>query len=99
MPSIGPNLTSLEVIIRTKLIPALTGRPPPIDTERALLALSARLGGIAMANPTLAADSEFLSSIKITQALTEAILHKDLQYTHEVVACQLEAKIEVHKLR
>ena len=32
-------------------------------------------------------------------ALTEAILHQDLQYTHEVVARQLEAKTEVHKLR
>ena len=30
MPGIGPNLLPLETIIRTKLIPALTGRPPPM---------------------------------------------------------------------
>ena len=44
-------------------------------------------------------DIEFLSSTKITEALTEAILHQDSQYSGKVVACQLEAKSEVHKLR
>lgn len=99
MPGIGPNLLPLETIIRTKLIPALTGRPPPNESERDLLALPARLGGIALANPTQATDTEFLSSTKITEALTEAILHQDFQYTDEVIARQLEAKTEVHKLR
>ena len=85
----------LEKIIRTKLIPALTGRPPPNETERYLFALLARLGGIAMTNPTQATDIEFLSSTKITEALTEAILHQDSQYSEEVIACHLEAKCEV----
>ena len=95
MPGIGPNLLPLETIIRTKLIPALTGRPPPNETEQ----YPARLGGIAMTNPTQATDIEFLSSTKITEALTEAILHQDSQYSEEVIACQLEVKSEVHKLR
>ena len=56
MPDIGPSLLPLDTIIRTKLIPALTGRPPPNDMERDLLALPARLGGIALANPTHATD-------------------------------------------
>ena len=59
MPGIGPNLLPLETISRTKLIPALTGRPPPNETERYLFALPARLRGIAMTNPTQATDIEF----------------------------------------
>ena len=38
MPGIGPNLLPLETIIKTKLIPALTGRPPPNETEWYLFA-------------------------------------------------------------
>jgi hypothetical protein len=75
------------MIIRTKLTPTLTGRPPPNETERDLLT-----------NPTHATDTEY-SSIKITDALKEAILQQDFQYTGEVVAHQLEAKMEAHKLR
>ena len=53
---IGTLLQPLETIIRSKLIPALTGQPPPNDEVRDLLALPARLGGIALTNPTSAAD-------------------------------------------
>ena len=52
-----------------------------------------------MTNPTQATDIEFLSSTKITEALTKAILDQDSQYSEKVIACQLEAKREVHKLR
>ena len=85
--------------IRTKLIPALTGRPPPNDIERNLLALPARLGGIALANPTVSTDSEFLSSTKITAPLTEAILRQDPHYSAEIIDHQLKAKLEVHTQR
>ena len=60
MPGIGPNLLPLETIIRTKVIPALTGRPPSNETEQ----YPARLGGIAMTNPTHATDNEFLSPLR-----------------------------------
>ena len=96
MPDFGPSLLPLDTIIRTKLIPALTGRPPPNNMERDLLALPARLGGIALANPTHATDLEFQCS---TEALTEAILRQEFQYTEEVIAHQLEAKRELQKLR
>ena len=92
MPSIGQILLPLEVIIRTKLIPSLTGRPPPNDTEWELLALPARLGGIALVNQAQTADTEFPSSCKITEALKEAIGQQDFQYSYEVVIHQLEAK-------
>ena len=69
------------------------------DAERDLLALPARLGGIALVNPTQATDTEFFSSTKVTEAMKEAIIQQDFQYTSEVVTQQLEAKTDVHKLR
>ncbi len=51
-PNIDNLLQPLEIIIRTNFAPALTNRSPPNDTERDLLAMPARLGGIALTNPT-----------------------------------------------
>ena len=84
-------LLPLEDIIKTKLIPVLTGRPRLNDTERHLLALPARLGGIALSIPTQATDSEFLSSTKITEALKGAIVQQSFEYTEDIIATQLEA--------
>ena len=98
-PDIGHLLQPLEVIIRIKLSTAPTGRPPPNDTERDLLALLARLGGIALVNPIQATDSEFLASSRISEPLKEAILKQSLQYTAEVVEDQIHAKNYIHKLR
>ena len=97
-PDIG-LLQLLEVIVRTKLSPALTGRPPPNDTKRDLLALPARLGGIALVNPTRATDTEFLASSRISKPLKEAILQQSLQYTAEVVEDQIQAKNDIHNLK
>ena len=56
---ISTLLQPLETTIRTKLIPALTGQPSPNDEVCDLLALPARLGGMALTNPTSVADVEF----------------------------------------
>ena len=96
---IGPLLQPLESIIRSKLIPALTGQPPPDDEMRNLLALPARQGGIAIINPTVHADVEFSSSVKITDPLKDAILKRSFEYAYEVIDCQLEAKDNVCKLK
>ena len=50
-------------------------------------------------NPTQATDTILLSSIKIIEAPKEAILQQDFQYSGEVVAQQLEAKMEVQQLK
>ena len=44
IPSISHLLQPLEDILRHQLIPNLTGRPPPNNSERDLLALPVRLG-------------------------------------------------------
>lgn len=52
MENVGPLLKLLEDIIRTEFIPALSGVPAPSDELRDLFALSCRLGGLAILNPT-----------------------------------------------
>ena len=52
IPYISPLLQPLEDRIYHRLIPALTGRPPLNDSERELLALPVRLGGLGIVNPT-----------------------------------------------
>ena len=77
-----------------KLIPALTGQPPPNDELHNLLALPARLGGIAPTNPTSHADVEFSASTKISDP---AILQQTLEYSGDVGHYQVEAKGESAK--
>lgn len=96
---IGTLLQPLETIIRSKLIPALTGQPPPNDEMRDLLALPARLGGIALTNPTSAADVEFLSSTKVSDPLKQAILQQSFEYPDYVINEQVEAKGEVRSMK
>lgn len=64
----------------------LSGQPPPNDVERDLLALPARLGGIAVSNPSNAADSK-------------SILKQEFYYTSEILTKQINARSEVRKLR
>ena len=97
---IGTLLTQpLEAIIRSKLIPALTGQPPPNDEIRDLLALPARLGGMALTNPTTTADVEFSASNTISNPLKTAILQQSFNYPCDVVQEQLEARGEVRKMK
>ena len=77
---IGSLLQPLETVIRSKLIPALTGQPPPSDEVRDLLALPARLGGIALTNPTSAAEVDFSASTKVSDPLKDAILQQCFEY-------------------
>ena len=61
--NISNLLKPLDDIFRTKLIPALTGRPPPSDLECALFALPARLGGLGITISSKQADQEHQSSL------------------------------------
>ena len=97
--SIGSLLQPLETLIRSKLIPALTGQPPPSDDMRDLLALPARLGGMALTDPTSAADVEFSASSRISKPLKDAIIQQSFEYPGDVVYEQVEAKHEVQRLK
>ena len=77
MKDTSSSFQPLEQIIRTKLIPALTGKLPPDDIERNLLALPARLGGMALASPSHVINAEYLASNKIMETLQKAIVQQD----------------------
>ena len=92
IPNISHLLTLLDDALQTKLIPALTGRPPPNDLERALLALPARTGRLGITIPSKQADQEHLSSLSVTSALRDHIILQNEAYGYEVIAKQLESK-------
>ena len=52
-------LQALENIIGLEFILALTGRSPPNDTDRKLMALPARLRGLGIADPSLTSEYKF----------------------------------------
>ena len=94
---ISTLLQPLESVIRSKLVPTLTCQPPPNDELRALLALPARLGGIALDNPTSRADLEFSASIKVTNPLKKAILQQNVEYSGDVIDEQVKAIADIYK--
>ena len=93
MPGIGPQFLPLEETI-SSLLHSQEDHHRMTPKETFLLYLPDWVS-----IPTQATDSEFLLSTKITEALKGAILQQNFQYTEEVIALQLEAKSDVHKLR
>ena len=87
----------MDDVLRSLVIPALTGRPPPNDLECDLFALPARLGGLGIGIPSKKAEREFSASLTICKALTELILSPDDDYSYEVMSNQIKAKTDVHK--
>ena len=81
IPNIGDLFEPLEKCIREKFIPALIGRHIS-DTERKILALPVRLGGIGIPNPVMTADHEFSASVDITHSLTEIICNQENNFNN-----------------
>ena len=93
-----PDIDQLLLpLIKSNLIPALTGRPPPNNIDRDLLALPARLGGLGIVNPTTLSTSEYPASVSITAPLSDLILNQCQEYPLDCIEKQLHAKKEVHK--
>ena len=96
-PDIGPLLRPIDDAIRSDLIPALTGRPPPSDLQCTLFALPARLGGLGISIPSRAAADELQSSLLVTSTLRDHILSQDPQYGSDIISKQLELKKSVRE--
>ena len=84
--TIGHLLSPLDEKLRSDLLSALTGRPPPSNLDCALFALPARLGGLGIRIPSKTADSELQSSLLITSSLKDHILDQDREYGYDIVA-------------
>ena len=96
-PNISHLLTPLDTALTSVLLPALTGKPPPNNTELDLFSLPARLVGLGIRIPSKNAEKELHSSQLVTSALVFHILDQDPEYGYEIVAEQLRNKADITK--
>ncbi len=89
------RLAPLDEALRKKLIPSLTGTPPPNDTECTLFALPAREGGLGICIPSIQATHEYNASQLVTSALCNHIIKQDTNYGQEIISESLMAKSTV----
>ena len=97
-PAMTNLLMPLEDVIKSTLIPAITGRVVS-DTERELFALPPRLGGLGIKNPVQEADNEYEASRSLAGPLCEKIFQKDSLYDASVMDNQKKARDEVRMKR
>ena len=79
MPEITPLLQPLEHEIRVNFIPSLLRRNVN-DSERELLSIPARLGGMGILNPTVECASAHENSMLISQPLIRLILRQETDF-------------------
>ena len=82
----------LEEAIRQRLLPSLTGQNAFNDTDRDLMALPARLGGLGITDPSRQTSPQHIASVKITAPLVTLILEQSHSYPTEAKAEQTEEK-------
>ena len=73
LPDIEELLEPLEHAISDILIPSLTEHNCS-PTERELLALFVRMGGLGLTNPSTSARAEYLASVKVSAPLVSKII-------------------------
>ena len=99
IPDISSDLQSLEAVIQSEFIPSITGRSPPNNVVRKLLALPARHGGLGILDPSLRSEDEYIASSKVTAPLTSLMKQKKGKLAYEVYADQITTKNEVQRER
>ena len=99
VPNLDQFMHPLELTIRSKLIPNLTGRPPTNDLERRLLASPTRFGGLGIPILTSLPSTEYSASIMITAPLSKLIMEQSHEYPIECKESQQQAKRDVHKTK
>ena len=72
LPDIERLLQPLERAISDVHIPSLIDRNCS-ETERDLLALPVRMGGLGLINPSVSADAEYQASIRVSAPLVSKI--------------------------
>ena len=92
-------LQPLQDIIRSRLIPAWTGRAPPNDCERDLFSLPARLGGLGITDVTKDHAKELAASLAISAPLSNQIDIQAQEYSLEILNAQIHAKQDARKSR
>ena len=99
-PNCSHLLQPLEEAIHRKLLPAISHRPPCSSTERELLSLPTKLGGIHFPNPTVTATSEFEASMEVITPLVNLIIDQNMSFENDpTLANSIISAVKKRKLR
>ena len=98
IPNITELLTPLEEAIQHQLIPAITGQSTMSDTERDVLALPCRLGGLGIINPVKSSVLQHECSELITAPLVKLIIN-DCDFSQDTLDEKTKAQLGVKKKR
>ena len=85
-------LKPLEEAIRHKFLPALAGQSTPNNIERDLLALSARLGGLGISDPSQLTAFHHTTSKEVSAPLVSLIIQQSTTYPADCRESQKRAK-------
>ena len=94
-PNITKHLSPLEDAIRNRFIPILTGRSNISDTERQLLALPPRLGGLGIPDFTKTSPEQYQASQDICGPIVNCILNHQHVLSNDVVEEQKRIKLKI----
>ena len=84
IPVISDLLEPLEREIRSSLIPAFLNGYICNDTERELLSLPPKFGGLGISIPTKRCDVEFQNSRKVTKEMVEKVINQNALFDPEI---------------
>ena len=97
LPSIDPQLQKLDTVMNERFIPAITNGVNCSETERYLLSLPPKFGGLGLTIFSETSTDEHDNSLKITEALKRDILNQ--KSAHEVDEKLNEKKLAIKKRR
>ena len=99
IPNIKTQLKQLDDVIRTEFIPAITGGINCSDTERRLMSLPPRFGGLGIPIFSESAKKEYEYSIILSKDLTTKIINQQPQLATNNNAKKIKSKIKLTKMQ
>ena len=96
-PHIEDLIKPLEETIKKVFLPNLTGRNAFNSTEREMLALPARLGGLGISDPSKKCAIHYSTCETISAPLVHLILDQSEEYTQDVKAEQTRLRKSIRK--
>ena len=99
LPDIEDLLEPLERAIADVLIPSITDHHCTTPSERDLLALPVRLGGLGIINPSQDADLQYQASMKTTAPLVEKIVSQAHETPDDAVVSSLQQNVRREKTK
>ena len=97
LPDIEDLVEPLERAIADVLIPSITDHHCTTPSERDLLALPVRLGGLGIINPSQDADLQYQASMKTTAPLVEKIVSQVHETLDDTVVSALQQSVRREK--